>query len=222
MAESDTTVKNGSNQIFDDYMMDALRSSIDWVEETRQKNQQAISYFLTLLTALVGGGVVVVTTITDEFLKLSILTLDFGLIAGFGTLVYIWMLAFITQTKQESYLQFFLHKYFRDKDPDSFTKYGLSKLLVSYRKTYDEKSSPSLSLSTSVSLLVLPVFSACLIACAGYTGWRVFTRKENILFAIIIGIVYLAVMTFIGLRTRKRIFKLYDEGLEIFKAYHSN
>ena len=77
---------NVMDESFDKYMMYSLESSQKYSMLMKQRIQQTINYFLGIFTALVGGGVVVLTTVKVESLKLSILTFDLAIMVGVGTL----------------------------------------------------------------------------------------------------------------------------------------
>src|SRR5262245_22890654 len=98
---------------FNSYMLFKLQSSSAFVEHLEQRNQQAINFYIVLITTLIGGGVVAIATIPDLPLKLSIVAFDILFMGAYGMLTYIWLLATITEEIHESFIQSFLYKYFR-------------------------------------------------------------------------------------------------------------
>jgi len=222
MSKSKSHTKTVSSKVMNEYMMNTLQSSWEFSARLEKRSNTSGQLFLTLFTALAGGGVVVVTAKLDEILMFKILTLDLGAIAGFGILTYVWVLASVVQQLQEGFLQFFLHKYFRDIDPAAFEKYGLSELLTFYRKVYDKNYKGPAQTAAFFSLLTLGIFNSFLLGCAAYTGWRVCNTIENIPFAFLIGIVSLVGMVIIWLIARKKIERDRATGLKIIKKHHSN
>jgi hypothetical protein len=164
----DHSSEPGKNQTFNEYMLSTLQRSHEFMIKVGERDQQAINFFMVLFTALGGGAIAIVTNVQNEFLKLLFLSLDLATIAGFGILTYVWIVQSIFERAQEGFFQFFLHKYFRDIDPISFQKYGLSTLLFYYRTPFAVKISQTSFNAHSVNLLLLTIFSSVLLSIASY------------------------------------------------------
>lgn len=220
MTDLDNSKENQTNEIFNKYIMSVLERSSNFSQSLARQGYNSIQLFLTLLTALTGGLIVVITTVDDEFLALLIVTLIFAFAAGFGILTYLWILASIFQQKQEVALRFFLEKYFRDSNPFLFEKYGLSKLLRPYSRIYDKKFFSVTGKVSVFSLLILAVFDSILLAAACYTGWLAFSKGTNLGIAAVAGIILFSVLLFLERFLQKRISIDMAVAQEIFETYH--
>jgi hypothetical protein len=147
-------------------MMHMLQSSEDHTKGLSALKQQIVNFYIAIFTALIGGGVLVATTVTDAPLKFSILALDLIITVGIGILSYIWILNITVTAVREGFFRVFLYRHFHDLNPSAFTKYGLSDLLNWYTRAFNRRN--FIQAADLVTLLSLAIFSSCLLAGAGY------------------------------------------------------
>jgi hypothetical protein len=218
----DHSSEPGKNQTFNEYMLNTLQRSHEFMIRVGERDQQAINFFMILFTALAGGAIAIVTNVQNEFLKLLFLSLDLATIAGFGILTYIWIIQSVFERTQEGFFQFFLHKYFRDIDPVSFQKYGLSELVFYYRTPYTIKISQTSFNAHSANLLLLTIFSSVLLSISSYISLILFVGETEIIIPTIIGISCASAMTIMRVILYKIVSKNQDKGRAILLKYHKS
>ena len=164
--------REAASKVFDQYMMDSLQSSREYSARLEQRIQQAVNFYLALLTALLGIGFVVIAGEHSERLRNLLLTINLAVVAVVGFLTFIWILVTVVQGVQEGIFQFFLHRYFRDKNPSAFDKYGLSSMLVWYRRSLDTSYAPAAFFAKNMTLLSLCLFNSIVSGITAVLGWH--------------------------------------------------
>jgi hypothetical protein len=206
---------------FKEYMLSNLQSSRNFHARLEQRNQQAINFFLAMLTALGGGAIVIITSVPDQTRSQLFLGLDFLFMAGFGLLTYFWLLVSFADGMQEGFYQFFLHKYFRDLNPDAFEKYGLSTLLTWYSQAYDKNFKSTSRFANVFTMLLLVFFTGIMGTVAIYMVMSALLGKGYLLISIGAGIASLVLMGLLWWFFFKRISKFRVIVQEIIKKNHS-
>ena len=79
-------------QRFNEYMLSTLESSRNYRARLEQRNQQAINFFLIMLTALGSGLIALITLVKAPTPSLLFSALASILIGVFGFLTYFWLL----------------------------------------------------------------------------------------------------------------------------------
>jgi len=222
---------NDQSQAFHEYILNRLENTSDYRARLEIRNQQAINFFLVMLTALGGGGIVIYTkNAIDPISKLLLLGLVLLVMAGFGFLTFMWILTSGAEGIRMVYIQFFLHKYFRDMDLNSFNKYGLSsKLTHWYWWDFDNNYRPDLPPANKITLLVLAgitdIMFAFAVGICVYAETSKLPSIANIIIAVGAGV---GVAVAYAMSTKGRwkaafqeIANLHDEMLTIIKDYHS-
>jgi hypothetical protein len=218
------TMDEGKERNFDafnQYMMHMLQSSEDLTKSLGPLKQQIVNFYIAIFTALVGGGILVATTVTDTSLKFSILALDLIITAGIGMLSYIWILNIAVSAVREGFFRVFLYKYFRDLSPSVFEKYGLEDSLTWYTRAFSRRD--FIQAADLVTLFALAMFSSCLLAGAGYFLSSVATvGGGNILFSVGIGLACLVTTIALWLLAVKKMRAHRDTAHELFEMYHGD
>ena len=209
-----------SQEAFDQYMLASLQRSSEFTHRLKQESYSSIQLFLTLLTGLAGGIIVIFTTVDDDFLKFSLMGIIFLFAAGFGTLTYLWLLSSYAYAIGEQTLRFFLEKYFRDLNPEAFDKYGMTILLLPYSQ-FQEKGFFSPARRTSfLSLYILAFFASLLMTSAGFMGSWAITGSWNLLFPILLGILWFIILIAIERFYDRRVKQKSKRAYEIFTNHH--
>jgi hypothetical protein len=217
---SATDKVEGTNfDAFNQYMMHMLQSSEDHTKSLSALKQQIVNFYIAIFTALIGGGVLVATTATDDLLKSSILALALIITAGIGILSYIWILNTLVAAVREGFFRVFLYKYFRDLNPLAFAKYGLSDRLNWYTRAFNRRN--FLQAADSITLLSLGIFSSCVLAGAGYFCSSAIAGVGNILFSFVIGLACFIVAMTLWLLALKKMREFQKTAYELFEKYHS-
>ena len=217
----DKRTNNQSGKIFDEYMINALQRSSDYTQRMVRQGYNAIQLLLTLLTALTGGLIIVITTVGDQFLTLLLVTLLVGFAAAFCALTYMWILALTFQEKRERIVRFFLEKYFRDINPFLYEKYGLSELYGLHNGIKQQQNFLPADEASFLSLLALAIFSSLLLSISIYTGWLAITNLRNVLLPVTIGTIFFIVLFAIERYLQKQIKKEFKNAQIILQTYHS-
>jgi hypothetical protein len=214
------TGKNDKNnfEAFTQFVMHVMQSSEESTRGQSAIKQQVINFYLAIFTALIGGAIVVITNITDNQLKLAILTLDLAVISGFGMLSFATILNTIVGSTREGFLRVFLYQYFRDLNPNSFEKYGFSQLLSWHRKAFDRKS--YIQLVDILELISLSLFSSCLLGGAAYTLSSLINGAGSIPFSIFTGFLCIIAAITLWVRALRAIADRKDEAMKLFAKYH--
>jgi hypothetical protein len=210
-----------NKKAFNQYMMAALQRSSDYSQDMLRQSYNAIQLLFTILSALAGGLILTLTTVTDVYLFHSIAGLIFLFASGFGTLTYVWLVTLIFQQRKESLIRFFLEKYFHDLNPNDYQKYGLSKLFVPYRRYIDE-SIFSPGKITSLSLISLAIFSSLMLSISSSFGLLLLliTKNNMIQMSILSGLILFVILIVVDRTHQKALKRDYDLANEIFLTYH--
>ena len=139
MDKNDIKSKELRFTAFNNFMMQGLEKSNDRSINIEERSQQAVNFFILMLTAITSGLIIVITTVDDGFIKLLILSLGFIVMAGYSAMTYLWLLEFLSYGRREYYLRTIYIKYFQELEPDCFEYYGLSDLLDCHKNAYQKK-----------------------------------------------------------------------------------
>jgi hypothetical protein len=176
------------------YMMASWEQSVRNSMRLESRGDRAIQLFLTLFTALAGGGVVAATTVQDAGLKYTILALDLVAITGMGALTYAWVLASTLEQNKEWVQRFHIQRFFHDLAPDVMQKYGRDLVLQLYQDALYRKGIflGGMSAAVSFSLIVFAIFDSLTAVAAVYMGLLALIGTATLLLPVIVGILCLS------------------------------
>lgn len=218
-----TTISKDNDQILDEYIMNSIQWCYDYAERTAVRKQQAINFYMVMFSALVSGVALIFTTSQNDTLKLTSLIIASAIISGFGILTYFWILESEAERISESFFLFWLHKYFRDKNPYSFENYNLHRMVYHYN-AFDRKTASSISPAGYATFSILIIFSSLSFSLFTYIlidkllGVTIGT--SSMLISFILGSVCLSLMISLLIIVIKRLEFDRCEGEKILMSFH--
>jgi hypothetical protein len=225
-AEDYTKMENHANnkkvnELFDDFMLHRLASSEDYIWKLVERNQHAVNFYLAVFTALIGGAVFVIINIQNETMRLTALALDLLVTSGFGFLTYLWLISGMASVVEEGVIVAFLSKYFSDKNPSDFEKYGLSEFSTWYTRLNDSYS-PSITQAgaSAATLISLILSSSLLISGAVFAGWKALAGQSNIFLSAIFGLACMIGMIVAFRIYQKKVRKTWNKGKSLWHKHH--
>lgn len=212
---------NNLEETFNQYMLNTLERSSDYTYHLKQQTQNTIQLLLSLITALIGGTIVIISTIDDETLKRSLISLILFAACGSSTLAYIWVLWSVYSELNERPIRFFLEKYFRDINPIAYEKYGLSRVFGPYYRLQDQMEFLGLGKSRSISLYALAFLASVVISAAVYTFGSFLLPTWRIIISIGFGVSWCIALVFAERLLRYRVKNSYSSAKEILDEFHN-
>jgi hypothetical protein len=210
--QSDDQQSSRDNKFFQ-YMMASHELSVETSKRVETRVDRSIDLFLALITALFGGALLILTSQQDVRTKEILISLIFFVAVGVGFLTYNWFFYGIVASREERVVRYFIHRYFKDLNPDQFRKYGRGIVLDNHFPAV--KGARGMDFSQSLFAIALLVFKGAGFLIAVHLGWIGLSGQENYFPAIIAGIMIVGLSVVIWMRSARNFHRISEKGKKV-------
>lgn len=209
-----------SLDLFNQFLLASLEATNQYIQSFANKRQQAINFFIAIFTALTSASVVILTTVQDDSLKLTLLALVLFALGVYSLLTYYWLLTLWGYLRHEAYTRSVLYRYFASLNPISFEKSGLLDMSSEYSRMFTNRLGTQEPVVFLVYLL-LQLFGSLLLAVATYLIWYSYLGFANMTLSAIVGFIALSISIALRINISQTVRKDHELAQNIISKHYS-